>query len=71
MEYLICSLCCLLCFACGVWAGRGSAPTLPRRNKRRQQEEHWTQADDALSRDIAAMLAYTGPGKEDETHANT
>lgn len=70
MEYLICSLCCLLCFACGVWAGRG-APTLPQRKKRRPQEEHWTQADDALSRDIAAMLAYTGPVKEEETHADT
>lgn len=70
MEYLICCLCCLLCFVCGVWAARGT-PTLPRHKKRRKQEEHWTQAEDALSRDIAAMLAYTGPGNEEETHEDT
>ena len=68
MEYLICCLCCLLCFACGVWAARG-APHLPHRGKREPQEA-WTQADDALSRDIAALLAYTGPRKEDESNAD-
>lgn len=61
MEYLICCLCSLLCFACGVWAARGIR--LPhRRNK--SDDTAWSEADDALSRDIAALMAYTGPEKE-------
>ena len=67
MEYVICCLCSLLCFACGVWAARG-APKLPCRKK--QETAHLPDADDALSRDIAALLAYTGPGKEEE-HADS
>ncbi len=66
MDYLICCLCCLLCFACGVWAARGIP--MPHR---KQQQESWTQAEDTLSRDIAALLAYTGPGKEEDPHADT
>lgn len=68
MEYVICCLCSLLCFACGVWAARGT-PKLPRRRKK-QEPTNLPDADDALSRDIAALLAYTGPGKE-EDHADT
>lgn len=64
MEYVICCLCSLLCFACGVWAARG-IPHLPRR-KNKQELLRPTDAEDALSRDIAALLAYTGPGKEEE-----
>lgn len=68
MEYVICCLCSLLCFACGVWAARGT-PKLPHRRKK-QEPTNLPDADDALSRDIAALLAYTGPGKE-EDHADT
>ena len=67
MEYIICCLCSLLCFACGVWAAR-ALPKLPRR---RQPEEDWCEEDDALSRDIAAMLAYTGPKKEEDADEDT
>lgn len=66
MEYIICCLCSLLCFACGVWAARGM-PHLPRK----KQEESWSEADDALSRDIAALLAYTGPKKEEDAHEDS
>lgn len=62
MEVIIPCLCSLLCFICGVWAAHG----LPKR--RADKQEVWTQEDDALSRDIAAMLAYTGPNKEDTDH---
>ncbi|MCD8356681.1 MAG: hypothetical protein LUE11_08945 [Clostridia bacterium] len=68
MEYVICCLCSLLCFACGVWAARGG-PHLPRRRKK-QNDAGLPDAEDALSRDIAALLAYTGPGKE-ENHADS
>ena len=59
MEYIIPCLCSLLCFVCGVWTAHG----LPER--RPDKKEIWTQEDDTLSRDIAALLAYTGPKKED------
>ena len=55
MEYVICCLCSLLCFACGVWAARGT-PHFPRR-KNKQEPLRPTDAEDALSRDIAALLA--------------
>lgn len=64
MEYIICCLCSLLCFICGAWAARG-IPQLPHR-KKKQESLHPADADDALSRDIAALLTYTGPGKEEE-----
>lgn len=64
MEYIICCLCSLGCFACGVWAARGGS--LP--HIRRKQETPPTPADDALSRDIAALLAYTG---QEEPHADS
>ena len=67
MEYIICCLCSLLCFACGVWAARG-LPQLPRR---KQPQEDWSEADDALSRDIAALLAYTGPKQEEDADEDT
>lgn len=67
MEYIICSLCSLLCFICGAWVARG-APIPCRREKK--PDPAWSEADDTLSRDIAAMLAYTGPDKEDDTHEN-
>lgn len=63
MEYIICCLCSLLCFVCGVWAARGTLFCLPRRKK--QQPDAWAEAEDVLSRDIAELLAYTGPKKEE------
>ncbi|HIV68583.1 MAG TPA: hypothetical protein IAA32_06925 [Candidatus Butyricicoccus stercorigallinarum] len=62
MECIICCLCSLLCAVCCVWAVRGAR----RLSGRNTPEEVWSEADDALSRDIAAMLAYTGPKKEEE-----
>lgn len=67
MEYMICCVCSLLCFACGVWAARGVH--LPQRRKK--QEEAWSEADDKLSRDIAALLAYTGPKKEEDVNEDS
>ena len=58
MEYIICCLCSLLCFACGVWAARG-LPKLPRR---RQPEEDWCEEDDALSRDARLYRSEKGGG---------
>lgn len=68
MEYVICCVCSLLCFACGVWAARGG----PHLQNRRKKQENISQSDaeDVLSKDIAALLAYTGPGKE-EDHADS
>lgn len=66
MEYIICCLCSLMCFVCGVWAAHGVPQT-----KHRQREQDGTQADDALSRDIAALLAYTGPKTEEDMDADS
>lgn len=65
MEYLICCACCLLCFVCGIWAARGILL-----DRHKPQEPAWTPADDALSRDIAAMLAYS-PNNEEDTHEDS
>ena len=62
MEYLICCVCSLICFVCGIWAARG---LIAEHHKPTQPQ--WTEADDALSRDIAAMLAYT-PVREEDAH---
>lgn len=67
MDDVLYCLCNLLCFVCGVWAARG-LPHLPKK-KEKSASFPATNADDALSRDIAALLAYTGPGKEEE-HAD-
>ncbi len=67
MEIIICCLSCILCFVCGVWAAKGGALP-PVRRQRRQEMYSRPEADDALSRDIAAMLAYTIPGKEVREH---
>lgn len=69
MEYVICCLCSLLCFVCGAWAARG-IPHLPKKKDKPESVRPATDADDALSRDIAALLAYTGPRKEDEHDDN-
>ncbi|MGN1014447.1 MAG: hypothetical protein ACI4PM_03705 [Butyricicoccus sp.] len=64
MEYVFCCLCCMACFLCGVWA----ANRRPVRRRERQAPPEETQTNsgmDVLSRDIAAMLAYTVPGKEE------
>lgn len=61
MEYIICCLCSLLCFVCGVWAAGG----LPEIRQNKQSDDSWCETDDTLSRDIAALLAYTGPKKEE------
>ncbi len=63
MEYVIWCVCSMLCFVCGAWAARGMV--VPRRRKRMEDAED-TCASDALSRDIAAMLAYSIPGKEEQ-----
>lgn len=70
MEYVICCLCSLLCFVCGVWAARGGK--LPHK-KRNKQESEMTQTavDDALSRDIAALLSYTGPAEKEKHDADS
>ena len=39
--------------------------------RRRQPEEDWCEEDDALSRDIAALLAYTGPAEKEKTDADS
>ena len=61
MDYVVCCLCSLLCFMCGGWAARGMK--IPRRKKKPELRET-EYGTDALSRDIAALLAYTIPGKE-------
>ena len=66
MEYIICCACSLLCFVCGVWAARGTLICFPR--KKKQQADVWSQEDDTLSRDIAQLLAYTGPKKEEDAN---
>ena len=64
MEYVFCCLCCMACFVCGVWAAKGWP--VQRRNKPAPSAETESNSGmDALSRDIAAMLAYTVPGKEE------
>ena len=68
MEYVLCCLCSVLCFWCGVLAANGLR--MPhRRRKTDTDKADGMSGDDALSRDIAAMLAYTIPGREktDET----
>ncbi len=67
MEYLICCACSLACFACGVWAARG----LHVLHRRKKPEQAWSEADDALSRDIAALMAYTGPNREEDAHEDS
>jgi len=55
MEYIICCLCSLLCFVCGVWAARGIK--WPRRKRKKPEGEIMqTPAEDALSRDIAVEM---------------
>lgn len=61
MEYILCCLGSVLCFICGVWAARGYI--LPCRTKRRDSEITGGE-EDALSRDIAELMAYTIPRKE-------
>ena len=65
MEYLICCVCSLICFVCGIWAARGIVT-----ERQKPSEQVWTQTDDVLSRDIAAMLAYT-PGREEDVHEDS
>lgn len=62
MEYILCCLCSVLCFVCGVWAANGLR--MPQRHRKRTEVTDGIGGDDALSRDIAAMLAYTIPGRE-------
>ena len=70
MEYIVCCLCSLLCFVCGVWAARGAK--LPRRKRKKPEDAAArTAVDDALSRDIAALLAYTGPAEKERTDADS
>lgn len=70
MEYIICCLCSLLCFVCGVWAARGIK--LPHRKRKKSENEIvQTAAEDALSRDIAALLAYTGPAEKETNDADS
>lgn len=70
MEYIICCLCSLLCFVCGVWAARGIQ--LPQRKRKKPEGEIMqTPAEDALSRDIAALLAYTGPAEKETNDADS
>ena len=70
MEYIICYLCSLLCFVCGVWAARGIK--LPHRKRKKLENEIvQTAAEDALSRDIAALLAYTGPAEKETNDADS
>ncbi len=70
MEYIICCLCSLLCFVCGVWAARGIK--LPHRKRKKPEGEIMqTPAEDALSRDIAALLAYTGPAEKETNDADS
>lgn len=63
MDYVVCSLCSLLCFVCGGWAVQGMK--IPRKRKKAEMRE-MEYGTDALSRDIAALLAYTIPGKEED-----
>jgi hypothetical protein len=67
MEIIMCCLGCIACFWCGVWAAGGVR--LPRRHKTECRVTPKTE-EDALSRDIAAMLAYTIPRREREDEAN-
>lgn len=70
MEYIICCLCSLLCFVCGVWAARGIK--LPHRKRKKPENENvQTAAEDALSRDIAALLAYTGLAEKETNDADS
>ncbi len=70
MEYIVCCLCSLLCFVCGAWAARGAK--LPRwKRKKPEDAAARTAVDDALSRDIAALLAYTGPAEKERTDADS
>lgn len=70
MEYIICCLCSLLCFVCGVRAARGIK--LPHRKRKKPEGEIMqTPAEDALSRDIAALLAYTGPAEKETNDADS
>ncbi|MDO5547734.1 MAG: hypothetical protein Q4F79_04525 [Eubacteriales bacterium] len=67
MEPILCCLSCVVCFWSGVWAAGGMR--LPHRHSRRSEQITETDGEDALSRDIAALMAYTIPGREktDET----
>lgn len=67
MELILCCLGCVVCFWSGVWAAKGLH--LPHRPEKRSDRILETEGEDVLSRDIAAMLAYTIPGREntDET----
>ncbi len=71
MEYVWCCLCSMLCFVCGGWAARGMS--IPPRKKKQAERQEMEYGTDALSRDIAALLAYTIPRKEesdDESEAD-
>lgn len=68
MEYIICCACSLLCFVCGLLAARGLVRDAHRTPP---PDTDWLEHDDALSRDIAAMLAYTGPKKEEDAHEDS
>lgn len=70
MEYIVCCLCSLLCFVCGVWADAAQNCRVGN-EKSRNDAAARTAVDDALSRDIAALLAYTGPAEKERTDADS
>ena len=68
MESILCCLICVVCFWCGVCASNGLR--LPRRRSKPTEQLRAVSREDALSRDIAAMLAYTIPGREKDDETN-
>lgn len=68
MTYLLCSIGCLMCFLCGVWAGKG-CPLIHRHKDNKTATEAVTDEDTAkkeaeLKKQYESLFGYNGMVKK-------